>query len=355
MDFWRWVSRHFVPSEHNDHRPHLLRRSWLLFFLCVTLATEGFLVANLIARQSNANFLAAVVPGEIIALTNDERAQNSVGQLAENSQLDAAAQAKANDMAAKGYFSHVSPDGATPWQWIAGAGYQYQYAGENLAVRFIDSQDVVNAWMASPTHRENIVKPVYTQIGVGVAEGSYQGQPATYVVQYFGTPLEGAAVASAPALPVASAPVTRPVAKQTAASPAVEGASIAVPVSPQPASAASFTQSFVRGVMRSMNEPVSTADGLLGASAALIIVALAATFFVRLQLQHSHMLVSAVAVAALAFFFIMLNGRLLSVGQGSSSQAASPAEAAQTQGLPAQGGVVIDSSAAEVGFALFPQ
>lgn len=136
---------------------------------------------------------AAVIESEIVAMTNDERTANSVGQLTENTLLDQAAQAKADDMAAKGYFSHTGPDGKTPWQWVAGAGYVYQYAGENLAVRFTDSSEVINAWMASPTHRANIVKPQYTQIGVGIADGTYEGAPATFVVQYFGTPVQAAA------------------------------------------------------------------------------------------------------------------------------------------------------------------
>ncbi|HEV8666585.1 MAG TPA: hypothetical protein VN665_01915, partial [Candidatus Paceibacterota bacterium] len=58
----------FIPGEHNAHRPRILHRPWLIFFLAVILATEGFLVSNLIARQSDQQFLAAVVPAEIIAL-----------------------------------------------------------------------------------------------------------------------------------------------------------------------------------------------------------------------------------------------------------------------------------------------
>src|SRR6185437_10613391 len=216
----------FIPGEHNAHRPRILHRPWLIFFLAVILATEGFLVSNLIARQSDQQFLAAVVPAEIIALTNTERTDNSVGTLSEDALLDSAAQAKAADMAAKGYFSHVGPDGKTPWQWIDASGYQYQYAGENLAVRFIDSTDVVNAWMASPTHRANMVKPVYTQIGVGVAEGLYEGQPATYVVQYFGTPKSTAQTPT-----VAAASKTPPTIKSTATAPAA-AAALATPATP---------------------------------------------------------------------------------------------------------------------------
>ncbi|HVU79861.1 MAG TPA: CAP domain-containing protein, partial [Candidatus Paceibacterota bacterium] len=135
-DFFKKFKDHFIPSSRNVYRPHVLRRPWLVFFLAVILTAEGVFVFDLIGRQAAFNFLASVLPGEIIALTNDERADNQVGQLRENGQLDAAAQAKADDMAASGYFSHVGPDGKEPWAWITGAGYSYRSAGENLAVRF---------------------------------------------------------------------------------------------------------------------------------------------------------------------------------------------------------------------------
>lgn len=105
-----------------------------------------------------------------------------------NDLLSAAAQLKANDMAAKGYFAHVSPDGKTPWYWIDKVGYSYDYAGENLAVNFIDSADVSNAWMASPTHRANILNPVFKEVGTATAVGTYKGRNAIFVVQLFGTP-----------------------------------------------------------------------------------------------------------------------------------------------------------------------
>src|SRR3989338_6173918 len=182
----RFLRKYFIPSHHNAYRPHILRRRSLLFLLALVLLAEVALVADLVARQSGHDFLAVVIESEIILLTNAQRAQNSVGELAENKQLDSAAQQKADDMAAKGYFSHDGPDGKTPWMWIESAGYDYQYAGENLAVRFVDSKDVVAGWMASPTHRANIVKPAYIDVGVGIAQGIYKGEPATFVVQYFG-------------------------------------------------------------------------------------------------------------------------------------------------------------------------
>ena len=365
MRAWTYVKnlfKHFfVPGHHNAHRPRVLHRSWLVFFLAVILATEGFLVSNLIARQSNQQFLAAVVPAEIIALTNTERVDNSVGTLQEDALLDSAASAKAADMAANGYFSHVGPDGKTPWQWIDESGYQYQYAGENLAVRFINSTDVVNAWMASPTHRANMVKPVYTQIGVGVAVGMYEGQPATYVVQYFGTPKTAAAAAvadTAAQTPVAAVSVKTPVsaaapvtAVATTALPQVEGAATAVPSpaeSPVQASAQtnSFTQSLIKQLTRAFSEPEQTSNLILGFIAALLLGALALTFFTHLQIQHGGMLAAGAFVMALALFFFVANTSLIAGGLPAGSQAAGVAVS--------QGGVIISNEAADTGYALFP-
>jgi len=197
MRFFTKLRHLLVPHQGNAYRPHLLRQNSLMFLLGLALAAEALLMANLFARQSGSEFLAAVIQSEILALTNVERAQHNVEVLIQNEILNRSAQAKADDMAAKGYFSHNSPDGTQPWVWIEEAGYEYQYAGENLAVRFVDSKDVVVAWMASPTHRANIVKPVYTQLGIGIAQGMYKGQPATFVVQHFAKPAASVAVAAA--------------------------------------------------------------------------------------------------------------------------------------------------------------
>lgn len=345
MRIWQAITDHFVPSASNAYRPKLLRRPWLLFFLAITLGTEGFLVANLIARQSDQNFLAAIVPAEVIALTNTEREVNRVGDVAENRLLDTAALAKAKDMAKLGYFSHNGPDGKTPWQWIAGAGYQYQYAGENLAVRFIDSQDVVNAWMQSPTHRENIVKPVYTEIGVGVAQGLFQGQPATYVVQYFASPK--LAVANTPAAVAAATPAVPATAQTSApASAQVEGASVA----PTPApSDNSFTQSLSRAITRAMANPQQTSLWILGAIAALLVVLLLLSVLVHPHIQPTTMLVSGTLVAALALSFVAANSRLAEGGiSPDNNQAAGVVEAVRP-------GSVLIGQAESTSYALFPQ
>ncbi|MBI4101680.1 MAG: hypothetical protein HY443_01810, partial [Candidatus Nealsonbacteria bacterium] len=86
------------------------------------------------------------------------------------------------------YFSHVSPQGQNPWYWLDQVGYSFSYAGENLAVSFFESKDAVNAWMASPGHRKNILNGKFTEIGVGWALGKYQGRETIYLVQFFAKP-----------------------------------------------------------------------------------------------------------------------------------------------------------------------
>ena len=144
---------------------------------------------------------AAVVTAVLTDLANGDRAANNLTALKVNPLLVAAAQAKADDMAAKGYFAHVSPvDGKDPWFWFKEAGYNFTYAGENLAVDFSDSSDVERAWMNSPAHRENILDPRYSEIGIATAVGMYEGHQTIFVVQEFGTPAPAAQpVASAAA------------------------------------------------------------------------------------------------------------------------------------------------------------
>jgi len=143
-------------------------------------------------------YLAAVISAVLVDLANDDRSSEALPDLNINPLLVAAAQAKADDMAAKSYFAHKSPDGKDSWHWFKQVGYDYAYAGENLAVNFADSVDVEKAWMQSPTHRANIMNGRYTEIGIATAVGMYQGRQTVFAVQMFGRPA-AAAVSTAPA------------------------------------------------------------------------------------------------------------------------------------------------------------
>ncbi|HEY4487485.1 MAG TPA: CAP domain-containing protein [Candidatus Paceibacterota bacterium] len=131
---------------------------------------------------------AAVIAAVLVDLANQDRGDQGLQGLRVSPELQAAAQAKANDMATKEYFSHTTPEGYDSWHWFQQVGYVFTHAGENLAVDFSDSVDVERAWMNSPTHRANIIDGRYTEIGIAVAQGIYQGHATMFVVQMFATP-----------------------------------------------------------------------------------------------------------------------------------------------------------------------
>jgi hypothetical protein len=219
-DILHSIINHLVPHEGNDYRPHLLQRGAMILMLILILLS--FLAANFQALlwQSSDWLVGAVLPAVVVDLTNNERADLALPTLTRNPVLDAAATLKAQDMAKNSYFSHDSPTGVTPWHWFKEAGYPFVHAGENLAVYFTDSSEVVDAWMNSPTHRANIVGSAYREIGVGTAKGTYDGFDTVFVVQMFGTPAipeakkPVVAVAPAPVVPVPDEPLavatTRP-------------------------------------------------------------------------------------------------------------------------------------------------
>lgn len=148
--------------------------------------------------------LAAVVASTLVDLTNTDRSVRGLVSLKINPLLVQAAQAKADDMATKGYFSHNSPDGTTPWYWFGTAGYDFETAGENLAIDFFESAEVESAWMNSPTHYANIVNESFTEIGIATAHGMYQGHQTTFVVQLFGKPTKDQSIRNSNIRTVAS-------------------------------------------------------------------------------------------------------------------------------------------------------
>lgn len=139
-------------------------------------------------RASVVDSLSTIYASVLVNLANEERAADNLSELSVNPLLEKAAQMKADDMATKSYFAHNSPNGETPWYWIKEAGYEYTYAGENLAVNFRDSKEVHTAWKNSRGHFLNIINPKYTEVGIATSTGIYKGREAVFVVQMFGSP-----------------------------------------------------------------------------------------------------------------------------------------------------------------------
>ena len=192
--------RHIIRKTfiHRDEKmPYLWTKAGIAVLSLVIIVLVIFAQFHqYIFLKIDKSLSGSVINSMVVSATNEQRLASGLGELKVNEKLREAAQAKAEDMAKKSYFAHYSPDGKSPWYWINQTGYTYKAAGENLAVNFDYSMDVVNAWMNSPTHKANIVKAKYQDIGVGIAEGFYQGHPTVYVVQLFGTPKDMTASSS---------------------------------------------------------------------------------------------------------------------------------------------------------------
>ena len=178
----------FIPHEENNFRAKSLHTDFLTVYLVI-----AFLMM-LVFKQGNIRdvlgFATDISVEKLAQLTNEQRQKNNLPSLSMNSALSLAAQKKAENMFQENYWCHYSPDGKTPWDFILGANYKYEYAGENLAKNFLFSNGVVDAWMNSTAgHRENILKREYTEVGYAIVNGILNGEQTTLVVQEFGKPI----------------------------------------------------------------------------------------------------------------------------------------------------------------------
>ena len=156
-------------------------------------------------------FLAALSEELIVAKVNPSREGAAVAPLRTSPLLSEAARKKAEDMLTRDYFSHYGPGGEAPWVWLDRVGYPYAAAGENLAIDFVDPTTLVNAWMASPSHAANIRNGTFTEVGIGVASGTFQGRETNVVAMFLAKPLAvSLAVATQPEPPPAPVPAPIP-------------------------------------------------------------------------------------------------------------------------------------------------
>jgi uncharacterized protein YkwD len=135
---------------------------------------------------------------DLLSSTNVARLSYDRNPLKLNPLLSKAAQAKANDMALKNYWSHNTPSGNPPWVFVSAVDYSYDKLGENLAAGFTDAPTTIDGWMASPSHKDNMLDDAYTEVGFGFANNpNYTSTgnegPMTIVVAYYGKPAISAA------------------------------------------------------------------------------------------------------------------------------------------------------------------
>ena len=191
QSFWTKLTNLFRPQKSNKYRSQLLHPESLMLLSIILVAI--FALLNAIRffpsiADRVLGYASNISVEDVLLETNQEREKLDLEPLVLNQELSEAALAKAQDMFDEQYWSHVSPSGKEPWDFIKGVGYVYKYAGENLARDFDNSEEMMIAWMNSPTHRENIVNPNFTQMGLAVVNGKLKGFNTTLVVQMFAAP-----------------------------------------------------------------------------------------------------------------------------------------------------------------------
>ncbi len=122
---------------------------------------------------------------DVLTIVNMHRAQGAtcggqamapVPALSMQANLRCAARKHSEDMDARDYFSHISPDGEEPWDRFEKAGYTgWTAAGENIAAGSPDAAGTMEQWMGSPGHCTNIMNVDFTEIGVGYFPGGQWG------------------------------------------------------------------------------------------------------------------------------------------------------------------------------------
>lgn len=178
----------FIPFKANNFRPKFLQSKIVLCFVVCLFILKLFTSVISVNFPKNI-FFADVTRTALMNFVNQSREAKGLEPLIENEKLDQAAMLKAQDMVKNSYFAHQSPQGITPWYWFLQSGYNYKYAGENLAIGFINSEEIFDAWYNSPSHKENMLNPNYKEFGTAILDGNFGGGETTVVVQLFGSPL----------------------------------------------------------------------------------------------------------------------------------------------------------------------
>lgn len=329
----------FIPHERNNFRPHILRRRTALFFAVSVFVLEGMFLTVFFTIIPQSQFFSSILPTALIDLTNASREQNNIPTLKENALLVLAAQKKAADMAQKGYFSHVTPDGKDPWYWLGQAGYKYDFAGENLAVNFSDSKDVAQAWMASPTHRANILANYFNEIGIASAKGIYQGKEAIFVVQFFGRPATKVALSFDKPVPTRqeiekvpgaidqkvpnaiSKPEPPEIKQPLPASPATTTIAQEKSLPPQQvvagqsaASSQTAAKTDLPFWQKAASMPRGSLNVIYAILAATILLALVLKIFVKIRVQHPPLIFNGTVLLFILVSFLYINHLLSQIG-----------------------------------------
>lgn len=296
----------FVPCRENNFRPRALENQFFILWVGFVIGIKIFSVISY-HEFLGADIFNAVSQGDIYTLTNEVRRENNIPELSVNPQLEAAAQSKLADMFRKSYFSHNSPQGVSPWYWIDRAGYDYQVAGENLAMNFFTSGEVVNAWLNSEAHRKNLLLKDFKDIGIAVGSGVINGQSTTVVVQMFGSPVHPRAAAKPVKVSISTAqPSPSP---SPRASPISLG-KVAAQVMGEKAAEGVAKENETKPQYKAYFSLIIIKDILI-ALAVVSMLMLILKIFVAIRIQYPALIAKAVFLIILCFLFLFLpDGRI---------------------------------------------
>jgi uncharacterized protein YkwD len=169
---------HTLDLIENHNR---FRRGMLFLITVIVFGFNTFIPVSSASSDLNLESL--------LAEHNEVREDHNLNPLEANKSLNLSAFNKAIAMLESDCWDHYCPEGVSPWDFFNEAGYAYVFAGENLAEGFINVDSVMTAWMNSETHRENILRSEFTEVGFGIVRGNYQGMEGnTIIVVHFGTP-----------------------------------------------------------------------------------------------------------------------------------------------------------------------
>jgi len=186
----------FIPNIWNNYRARILHPNVLVLLLCVAFFEQSLVKSYIILNPKILGTISNINQSSVLSATNLERQRYKLSPLKLDTLLSKSAQYKAEDIVKNDYWSHTSPEGLTPWDFIKHVGYEYSIAGENLARDYIDTDSLIKAWMKSPTHRSNILNNNFTEIGIGVTTGLQNGIHTIIIVQHFAAPLNASSKTS---------------------------------------------------------------------------------------------------------------------------------------------------------------
>lgn len=196
----------FIPTSRNNFKAILLRSESIAVLTVLMFAFDsilGILPTTVTNAELDMNSLAY--------LHNKERTQAGITTLDLNSLLITSATNKADAMLESDCWDHYCPPGVSPWTFFNQAGYEYMHAGENLGEGFSDNSTLMRAWMNSPTHKANVLKPEYKEFGIGFATGTFQSkEDNTIAVVHFGTRMDQATATPVPTSTPAPTPNPTP-------------------------------------------------------------------------------------------------------------------------------------------------